>query len=371
MWHPLQSTCLITNETPDFTSARVQPETMKNIKALKGSYSAMLHKWPVSVPMILAVVLSLPLHTVIADSENKEAQEKPPRTVAAKVNGQPIYRDQLEKRIRESMKQVRGFGLSEKNQALVTRASLEQALDEEIAAELFYQGGLKLDLPDAAEKISKEEARIKASLTDEQRKTISDDDIQTYVMRRYYINQYMAFHDLINPQVPEEEVRAFYERTKQGYVSKEVAVNVRHILVSWDKDASDEEKETARKKIEQARKLILEGKDFAEVAKEFSEDKSAYSGGHLGYIKPGYMPPEFDKVAFSLKPEEISEIVETKHGYHLLKVMDIRPKGTIKKYESLRAFFAKYLSGELKIKKTPAHAKQLRERANIEILLDG
>lgn len=342
---------------------------MKNIQALKGLYTTMLYKWSVFASMILAIVLSLPLQTVAASSENKEAEDKPARTIVAKVNGQPIYRDQLEKRIRESMKQVRGFGLTKEDRALVTRASLEQALNEEIAAELFYQGGLKLDLPDAAKKISEKAASIKASLTDEQRKTISNDDIQAHVTRRFYINQYMAFNDLINPQVPEEEVRAFYERTKQGYISKEAAVNVRHILVSWGKDASNDEQKKAREKIEQARKRILEGEDFVEVAKKFSEDKSAYYGGHLGYIKLGYMPPEFDKAAFSLKPGEISEIVKTKHGYHLLTVMDIRPKGTTKKYESLRDFFAKYLSGELKIKKTPAHAKQIREKANIELFL--
>jgi len=325
------------------------------------------------MPMILAAALALlPSHAVIAGSGSKEAQGEPARTIVAKVNGQPIYKDQLEKRIRKSMRQVRGFGFSEKEQALVTRASLEQALDEEIAAELFYQGGQKLEISDAAKKIAGEVARIKASLTDEQQKTISDNDIQEHVKRRFYINEYMAFNDLINPQVPEEEVKAYYERTKQGYVSKEVAVSVRHILISLGKDASSEEQKQAREKIEQARKLILEGEDFVEVVKKFSEDASAYSGGLLGYIKPGYMPPEFDKVAFSLEPGEVSDIVKTKHGYHLLKVTDIRPKGTIKSYESLRVFFAKYLSGELKIKKVPAHAKQIREQANIEIFsLDG
>ncbi len=319
----------------------------------------------------LLMALALPSHAVIADpdakSDTKEAvQTEPERVIVARVNGQPIYRDQLEKRIRNSMRQVRGFGFSKKEQALVTRASLERALDEEIAAELFYQEGKKLEIPDAAERIAKEVARIKASLTDEQKKKISDDDIQEYAERRFYIHQYMAFKDLINPQVPEEEVRAYYERTKQGYVSKETAVSVRHILVSLGKDASEEERKQAREKIEQARALLREGKDFVEVVKQFSEDASAYSGGLLGYIKPGYMPPEFDQVAFSLKPGEISDIVETKYGYHLLKVLDIRPKGTIKSYESLRDFFARYLSDELKIRKAPAHAKELREQANIE-----
>ncbi len=340
---------------------------MKNLKVLISQNITILYKQPALIPIILAAVLTLPSHAVIADTEIKGAQEEPARTMVAKVNGQPIYKDQLEKRIRKSMRQVRGFGFSEKEQALVTRASLEQALNEEIAAELFYQGGQKLDIPDADKKIAEEVARIKASLTDEQRKKFSDDDIHKHVKRRFYINEYMAFNDLLNPQVPEEEVRAYYERTKQGYVSKEVAVNVRHILISLDKDASVEEQKQAREKIEQARKLILDGKDFVEVVKEFSEDASAYSGGLLGYIKPGYMPPEFDKVAFSLKPGEVSGIVKTKYGYHLLKVMDIRPKGTIKSYKALRDFFAKYLSGELKIKKVPAHAKQIREQANIEL----
>jgi len=332
----------------------------------------MLYKQSVTMLVIVVAILILSSSSVVADTGGKDVQKEVARTIVAKVNGQPIYRDQLEKRIRNGMRQVRGFGFTKKDQALITRASLEQALDEEIAAELFYQGGQKLNIPDAAKKIAEEEARIKASLTDKQRKKISDDEIREYVRRRFYINEYMAFNDLINPQVPEEEVRAYYERTKQGYVSKEIAVRTLHILVTKGKDASAEEQKQAREKIEQARKQVLEGKDFAEVAKEFSEDTSAYSGGLLGYIKSGYMPPEFDKVAFSLKPGEVSNIVETKYGYHLLKVTDIRPKGTIKSYEALRDFFTKYLSDELRVKKAPAHAKQIREKANIELFsLDG
>jgi len=328
-----------------------------------------LYRQPAIMLALLTLMLVLQSSALIAGSGDKLASDQPLRVVVAKVNGEPIFRDQLEKRIRESTRKVRGFGNTERDQVQITPASLEWALNEEIAAELFYQEGKKLAVPDAAKKIAEEEARIKASLTDEQRQEISDKDVEKYVKHRFYIHEYMAANDLINPQVPEEEVRAYYDRTKKGYVRKVPSVRVRHILTKIDKDMSTEKQELAHKKIEQARQQLLEGKDFVDVAKEYSEDGSASSGGELGYIEPGFMPPEFEKEAFSLKAGEISQIIKTKFGYHIVGVLEVRPKGSIPKYGTLKAFFTKYLSNELKVKKVPAHARKIREKADVEILL--
>jgi peptidyl-prolyl cis-trans isomerase C len=87
-------------------------------------------------------------------------------------------------------------------------------------------------------------------------------------------------------------------------------------LIAVGERAAAEEKERARQKAEQIRKEILEGKDFAKMAKEHSGCTSAPRGGDLGRIKKGYMPAEFEKVAFALEKDAVSEVVETKFGFH-------------------------------------------------------
>ena len=329
-----------------------------------------LYKQPAIPLLFLSTLLVLPHQAVIAGSEPIVASEQEARVIAAKVNGRPIFKDVLEQRVLAKASKTRGKAGKKSELPEVTPGRLRAVLMEEIAAELFYQGGLKLDLPGADKKIAEEIERIKASFTDVQRQTYSDKKVKDYVQRRFYIHEYMVVENLIDPKASEAEVRAYYEETKQGYAQKVDKLRVRHVLVKAAEDASEDEHKLARAKIEKAQQLLLEGKSFSDIAKEYSEDGNEYPGNN-GFITRGFMPEEFDEVAFSLEIEEISKVVKSKLGYHVIEVLEIRPKGSIPPYSSLRAFFEEYLSGELKIKKAPAHVRQLRKKANIEILLSA
>ncbi len=327
------------------------------------------YRQPTTVLAFMVTILIFSSSSLIAAPEADPVSTSPSQVVVAKVNGQPILRAQLEKRILETTRKAKSSEYLAGDKSQINPGSLQRALSEEIAAELFYQGGKKLGIPDAVEKIAEEEARIKASLTDEQREKFSNEYIKSYVQRRFYINKYMEANDLINPKVPEEEVKAFYERTKQGYASKTDEVCVRHVLAVIDKDRPIKGEAEARERIEKARQLLLDGNDFVEVAKKYSQDAtSVQTNAFIGCVGTGFMPLEFEKVAFSLEIGEISDVVKTKYGLHVLDVVEKRAKGTIPPYGALRDFFEKYLSSELKIKKTPDHVKQIIKKANIEIL---
>ena len=119
-----------------------------------------------------------------------------------------------------------------------------------------------------------------------------------------------------------KEIETYYQNNLEKFRQPK-KVKVRHILIKADqKDA--EAAAVAKKKAESIREEALKGKDFALLAKKYSEDTGTKNqGGDLGFITQGQVVPEFEKAAFSLKPGQISEIVQTPYGFHILKVEEV------------------------------------------------
>jgi len=119
---------------------------------------------------------------------------------------------------------------------------------------------------------------------------------------------------------PEEDLERHYRRTLDLYEVKE-QVKASHILIRVPEDASDEVRKQKREHAETLLKQVKNGKDFAELARSMSDDPgSAAKGGDLGYFERGMMVPPFEAAAFSMQPGEISGLVETDFGFHIIKV---------------------------------------------------
>lgn len=123
--------------------------------------------------------------------------------------------------------------------------------------------------------------------------------------------------------VSRREVEEFYATMKDSLPKLPEQVKLRHILVQPKPSPGAEQRALAR--VDTIRSLLHSGADFAEVARQYSEDPgSAKRGGDMGFAKRGDFVPEFEEVAFSLKPGEISDIVKTEFGYHLIQVLERR-----------------------------------------------
>lgn len=99
-------------------------------------------------------------------------------------------------------------------------------------------------------------------------------------------------------------------------------IQASHILVSWkgaQRSAQTRTKEEAKKRIDEVIGKIKKGGDFAKLAAEYGEDGTKAQGGDLGTFGKGQMVPAFESAAFGLKPGEVSGIVETAFGYHVIK----------------------------------------------------
>lgn len=164
----------------------------------------------------------------------------------------------------------------------------------------------------------------------------------------YALKTAMPDEDAMNRWIAENDSRLeeAYEANKHRYTNVEKQIRARHILIRVSPDASEEDKAAAREKIEALLKQALGTADFGELAAKNSEDQvSAAGGGDLGYTAKGRMVPEFDEALFALAEGEISEVVETPFGLHIIKAEAIR-EGDVPKEEAKRELAKKLYAEE-------------------------
>ena len=172
-------------------------------------------------------------------------------------------------------------------------------------------------------------------------------------------------------QVTESEMKEYYTTNLAKYTEEET-YRARHIFFKTGEKASPKDilraKSTALAVLDDAKA----GKDFAELAKRFSEDPAARKdSGDLGSFKKGDMQPELEKTLLSLKPEEISDLVPTPMGFHIIK-LEARVPGSTKPFEAVKADIEEILYRKKSEERYSQWAKDLRSKATVEIKeLDG
>jgi len=124
--------------------------------------------------------------------------------------------------------------------------------------------------------------------------------------------------------VPSEQQITEYYEDNQEMFKQEKEVKARHILFKLSKDTSEEEEKKIKEKALSVLKMAREGDDFAALAKEYSEGPTGEKGGDLGFFPQGRMVKPFEEAAFKMKKDEISDLVKTSFGYHIIWVEDIR-----------------------------------------------
>ncbi|MDA8239748.1 MAG: peptidylprolyl isomerase [Nitrospiraceae bacterium] len=151
----------------------------------------------------------------------------------------------------------------------------------------------------------------------------------------YLTAEYVKKEVLDKVSVTEDDMKLYYKTHQDEFKTPEM-VRASHILIRVDRSAPAEEKDKAKEKIEGILKRIKAGEDFGKLASQMSEDAvSRIKGGDLGFFQKGKALPEFEKVAFSLKPGDVSGLVETKLGYHIIKVEE-KKEPVLEPYEKVK-----------------------------------
>ena len=142
---------------------------------------------------------------------------------------------------------------------------------------------------------------------------------------------------------------------------------ISHILVQYgDQDTTKKTKEAALEKINMVAQKIKDGETFENMANKYSEDENSNTlGGDIGYISKGQLVKEFEDVAFTLEVGQVSAVVETSYGFHLIKVTD-KKDSAIKTFDEVKVSIKDYLESNLKNEKFNTFLLSLRDAAVIK-----
>lgn len=166
--------------------------------------------------------------------------------------------------------------------------------------------------------------------------------------------------------VTEEELRSYYEANRGRYF-RPLQFKASHILVQVDPAATAEQAAERRSRAEELLARAKSGEDFYNLAYYESDERSRFVGGNLGYFHEGQTVAEFEQALKQLKPGEISELVRTRWGFHIIK-LDERNEARQLEFEELREQLRGNLEKERRAALYDAWLDSLRERYPAEVL---
>jgi peptidyl-prolyl cis-trans isomerase C len=187
-----------------------------------------------------------------------------------------------------------------------------------------------------------------------------------YVADDFLSKEYLAKVVMEKETVSETDLKEFYRQNKEQLGVPE-QVWARHILFKVDPTASEEEKSTAREQAEAVLKRARAGEDFEKLAQLHSDDESSRAkGADLGYFTRGRTVPGFEEVAFDTNPGEISDIVETRYGYHIIKVedhLDARERS----FEEMRYYIRDELQRQMVTSRVQEFIRETTAKAGMQV----
>lgn len=293
--------------------------------------------------------------------------------VVAKVNGQDIKKTELLKEADGLKSQIGGATLP----AALPASFYRQVLDGMIAKQLLMADAkasgivvtdaevkqqldqLKGRFPNPAEfnKALAAQGLTEAALADTAREQLT---VQKYVETKVMANV---------PPASDAAVKSFYDQNLDKMKQPERR-HLRHILVKVDKGASEADKAKAKAKADGLLAQLKKGGDFAALAKASSDDPgSKENGGDLNWVQKGQTVPTFEQAAWALKTKnEISPVVESPFGYHIIQLLDVQDARTMP-YDEVKSRIADFLKQRQSQDQVKAKIQDLRTKAKVEVFI--
>lgn len=214
--------------------------------------------------------------------------------------------------------------------AVMSLDDQREALENWVKTELFYQEGLRRGY-------DKEES-LSRRLREIEREMVAEECIRRLIVE--------------GSEISEEEARGYFEEHRSDYA---IQVRLAHILVR------------SRQEAERAEEQIAAGTPFESVAEAVSIDQTASLGGDLGYMRRGEMVHELEEAAYELKVGEVSDVIASSYGYHIIKVLDRYPGAGQPSFDSKRSAVMNFLTSRARRGAFDDLLAGLEERATVVI----
>jgi peptidyl-prolyl cis-trans isomerase C len=290
--------------------------------------------------------------------------------VIARVNGEAIQKADFERAIRD-LEGRAGGPVPPDQRDRIYRGVLDQLIGYRLLAQ-----------ESAARKIAVPETEIDARIAEIRKQFPSQEAFtQTLEQRSMTVEglradarEGMRIDRMLEAEmagkltVTPAQLEDFYTKNPDQFKTPE-RVRASHVLIAFPQNADAAAKAAVRERAQVVLKALQAGNDFADVAKTNSQDPgSAEKGGDLGFFQRGQMVGPFEQAAFTLKPGQLSDLVETTFGYHIIKVTAKEAERTLP-LDEVRPRLQQFLENQNREQQTDAFVESLRAKGKVEILI--
>jgi peptidyl-prolyl cis-trans isomerase C len=284
--------------------------------------------------------------------------------VVARVNDEAIERWEVDAAVREiTLANLHPLPQAERDE--LVRAVLDRIIEHHLASQIARARGVAATDAEVDEDLR--QLRREQPVFDERLKTAGVSAEQLRHQRRLSLDMAKLVR-AAGGTVSDAAIKAYYSDNRDRFLLPE-AVTASHILIRATPDATPEQRAAARRRAAEIRDQVLGGADFGRTARDVSEDTgSALAGGLVGTFPRGRMDPAFEAAAFSVKPGEISEIVETPFGFHIIRV-DEHVAGRMQTFDEVREDIRTLLGDRAEQDALAKLIEEAKRTARIEIYI--
>ena len=320
-----------------------------------------------TTPIRASVAVSMAAAVLLLGTAALSAQTP---DLAARVNGEGITRARLQ----SSVDTTARLGYGNMTQPDAYKRVQRQVLDQLIAQELLWQEAKRKGFVATPAEVDQAIAQLRQNYDNDvayqlelERNGFTPETYREDLKRQMSVWHWAqeTFTDAVT--VSDEDIHEFYVANPNRFRQPE-QVKARHVLINVATDADEATVEAARQAIEKILAEARAGADFAELARQHSEGPTAPRGGDLGIFSRGQMVKPFEDAAFALQPGEISDVVRTRFGFHVIKVEARRDAQIVSEAQAAPSI-REYLGSEKLTDAVEQSLEELKQAGSIEILI--
>jgi len=315
--------------------------------------------------LIQAITISLVILTGLSAVQGADTA----KDQVAVVNGTVIMRQELENEVTRTKNRMAAQGQPVADDTIekMNQKILDQLIDMEILLQESQKQKIQITDTSVADHLAKFKARYPSTEAYEKalkELNISETDLKENTRKGLAVQELIEKQVTSKIEISDADRRSFYDSNPNFFEQPE-QVEARHILIKLDPKDDKALQEKALEKIKEVQQQVKAGEDFADLVKKYSEGPSGKNGGDLGYFGRGQMVKPFEDAAVGLEPGQISDIVKTRFGYHLIMVTGKKAARTIP-YEEVKEKIGSHLKQQKTSESVKVYIEKLKKEAKIE-----